>query len=158
MSIDNEDHAIRWMPWWTYGCMQNICMNFVVYWCIFLHIIMLLVVIIMFYNVLWGFSINPPYFGYNSVGQENSVLRILSFRDLPRLKLAWDFWSVNILSRETPEEEEVNEMRPRGRWVQVAWAPCQAALPMLIGASSLRCRPSSLLDAQLDLKKPIYTP
>jgi hypothetical protein len=25
-----------------------------------------LVVIIMFYNILWGFSIDPPYFGYNS--------------------------------------------------------------------------------------------
>jgi hypothetical protein len=43
-------------------CMQNTCMNFVVYLCILLHIIMLLVVIIMFYNVLWGFSIDPPYF------------------------------------------------------------------------------------------------
>jgi hypothetical protein len=37
----------------------------------------------------------------------------LSFRDLPWLKLTWDFWRVNILSRET--SEEVNETRPRGR-------------------------------------------
>jgi hypothetical protein len=29
---------------------------------------------------------------------------------------------------------------------------------MLVGASSLRCHPSSSLDAQLDLKTPIYTP
>jgi hypothetical protein len=28
---------------------------------------MLLGVIIMIYNVLWGFSIDPPYFGYNLV-------------------------------------------------------------------------------------------
>jgi hypothetical protein len=34
---------------------------------------MLLVIIIMFYNILWGFSIDPPYFGYNSVGQENPI-------------------------------------------------------------------------------------
>jgi hypothetical protein len=44
------------------------------------HIIMLLVVIIMFYNVLWGFSIDPPYFGYNSAGQENLVLHIFKFQ------------------------------------------------------------------------------
>jgi hypothetical protein len=30
----------------------------------------------MFYNVLWGFSIDPPYFGYNSAEQENPVLHI----------------------------------------------------------------------------------
>jgi hypothetical protein len=42
-------------PW----CMQNTCMNFVVYWCIFLHIIMLLVVITMIRNDFWGFSIDP---------------------------------------------------------------------------------------------------
>jgi hypothetical protein len=40
---------------------------------------MLLVVIIMFYSDLWGFSIDPPYFGYNSAGQENPVLLIFTF-------------------------------------------------------------------------------
>jgi hypothetical protein len=50
------------------------------------------------YNVLWGFSMDPPYFGYNFVGQENAVLRILSFGDHPVLKLTLDFWNVNILS------------------------------------------------------------
>jgi hypothetical protein len=38
----------------------------------------------------------------------------LSFRNLPELKLTWDFWSVNILSREATRGEEVNETRPRG--------------------------------------------
>jgi hypothetical protein len=38
---------------------------------------MLLVVIIMFYIDLWGFSIDPTYFGYNSAEQENLVLCIL---------------------------------------------------------------------------------
>jgi hypothetical protein len=59
---------------------------------------MLLVFIIIFYNVLWGFSIDPPYFGYNSVGQKTLFCVFLSFRDLPGLKLTWDFLSVNILS------------------------------------------------------------
>jgi hypothetical protein len=35
--------------------------------------------IIMFCIALWGFSIDPPYFGYNSAAQENLVLRILTF-------------------------------------------------------------------------------
>jgi hypothetical protein len=30
-------------------------------------------------NVLWGFSIDPHYFGYNSVEQKNPVLRIFKF-------------------------------------------------------------------------------
>jgi hypothetical protein len=42
---------------------------------------MLLGVIIMIYNILWGFSIDPPYFGYNPVEQENPVLRIFKFRE-----------------------------------------------------------------------------
>jgi hypothetical protein len=42
---------------------------------------MLLVVIIMFYIDLWGFSIDPPYFGYNSAKQENTVLCILAFQE-----------------------------------------------------------------------------
>jgi hypothetical protein len=62
---------------------------------------MLLVVIIMFYNDLWGFSIDPPYFGYNSAEQENPILHILCFKDLPGLKLTWDFSGVNILPRES---------------------------------------------------------
>jgi hypothetical protein len=41
---------------------------------------MLLVVIIIFNNDLWGFSIDPPYFGYNSAEQENPVLRIFAFQ------------------------------------------------------------------------------
>jgi hypothetical protein len=88
----------------------------------------------------------------------------LSFGDYFRLKLIWDFWSVNILSEEEEEEEEeekeeqVNKMRPKAERVQVARAPCHAAPPMIVGASSLRCHPSSSPDAQLDLKSPIYIP
>jgi hypothetical protein len=32
------------------------------------------------YNDLWGFSIDPPYFGSNSREQENPVLRIFTFQ------------------------------------------------------------------------------
>jgi hypothetical protein len=64
----------------------------------------------------------------------------LSFRNLPELKLTWDFWNVNILSREAPEEEEVNEMRPRGQMSLGGMGPCQAMPPMAFQASSLqRC-------------------
>jgi hypothetical protein len=35
----------------------------------------------MIYNVLWGFSIDLPYFGYNSAGQENPILRIFMFHE-----------------------------------------------------------------------------
>jgi hypothetical protein len=75
---------------------------------------MLLVVIIMFNNDLWGFSIDPPYFGYNSAEQENSVLR---FRDLPGLKLTCDFLAVNILPREEPRGQEVNEGGHEGQTI-----------------------------------------
>jgi hypothetical protein len=42
---------------------------------------MLLVVVIMIYNVLWGFSIDPPYFGYILAEQENPILRIFKFEE-----------------------------------------------------------------------------
>jgi hypothetical protein len=58
-----------------------------------------------YYNViscyihdLWGFIINLPCFGYNSVEQENPILCIFTFQNLPELKLTWDFSGVNILS------------------------------------------------------------
>jgi hypothetical protein len=44
-----------------------------------MHIPTYLDVIIMFCINLWGFSIDPPYFGYNSTEQEISVFYILSF-------------------------------------------------------------------------------
>jgi hypothetical protein len=42
---------------------------------------MLLDVLIMFCINLWGFFIIPPYFSYNSAGQENPVLCILAFQE-----------------------------------------------------------------------------
>jgi hypothetical protein len=76
---------------------------------------MLLVVIIMFYNVLWGFSIDPLILVITKQDRKTLFYVFLSFMDLPGLKLTWDFCSVNILSQETSKEEEVNEMRPKGQ-------------------------------------------
>jgi hypothetical protein len=39
----------------------------------------------------------------------------LRFRNLPELKLIWDFLDVNILPREAPGAEEVNKMGPNGQ-------------------------------------------
>jgi hypothetical protein len=40
-----------------------------------------------FFNVLWRFSIDLPYFGYNSAGQENHVLRIFKFQEPSRTQI-----------------------------------------------------------------------
>jgi hypothetical protein len=53
---------------------------------------MLLVIIIMFYNILWGFSIDPPYFGYNFARQENPVLRIFAFQGPSRTQIDQGFF------------------------------------------------------------------
>jgi hypothetical protein len=58
-----------------------------------------------------GIFHRSPYFGYNS-GTLFCVF--LRFRNLPELKLTWDFSGVNILPREAPGKEEVNEMGPSG--------------------------------------------
>jgi hypothetical protein len=48
----------------------------------------------MFCIYLWGFSIDPPYFGYNFAEQENMFCVFLCFKNLPELKLTWDFWAL----------------------------------------------------------------
>jgi hypothetical protein len=52
----------------------------------------------MFCIDLWGFSTNPPYFGYNSVEQENPVLRILTFWGPSETQIDLGFLGINILS------------------------------------------------------------
>jgi hypothetical protein len=76
---------------------------------------MLLGVMIMFYNVFWGFSINPPYFGYNRQNRKTLFCVFLSFRNLLELKLTQNFWSINILPREAAGDQEVHKRRPRGQ-------------------------------------------
>jgi hypothetical protein len=70
---------------------------------------MLLDVIIMFCINLWGFSIDSPYFGYNSAEQENHVLRILMFQGPSGTQIDLGFSGVNILSREACGDQEVNK-------------------------------------------------
>jgi hypothetical protein len=82
-------------------CMENTCMIFVVYWCIFLHITMLLVVIITFYG---DFPLNPLISVITLHDRKAVFCVFLSFKNLPKLKLTWDFWSINILSWEAPED------------------------------------------------------
>jgi hypothetical protein len=74
---------------------------------------MFLVVIIMFYNDLWGFFIDPLILVITLHNRKPLFCVLLRFRNLPELKLTWDFLSVNIFSREPSGEEEVNEMGSR---------------------------------------------
>jgi hypothetical protein len=46
----------------------------------------------MFYNDLWGFSIDPPYFGYNSVEQENPLLCIFTFQESSQTQIDLGFF------------------------------------------------------------------
>jgi hypothetical protein len=88
-----------------------------------------------------GIFHRTPYIGYNSAEQENPVLCVfLHFRNLPGLKLTWDFLGVNILPREAPGEEEVNETRPRGQASIGGAAPSQAVPPEPVWALSLQRR------------------
>jgi hypothetical protein len=112
-------------------CMQNICMNFVVYWCIFLHIIMLLVVIVMFYNDLWGFSIDPlilvitlqnrkPCFAYFDVSET------FSDSNWPGFFQALIFYHEKHL-----EEKKSTRRGPGAKQDQVAWEACLSLGPPL---------------------------
>jgi hypothetical protein len=101
------------------------------------------------------FSIDPPYFGYNSAKHENPVLCIFMFRVLPELKFTWDFSGVNILSWEPSREQEVNEGGHEGQTRLGGAGPWPGHAPNLVWASSLWCRLSLSPDAQLDMKTPI---
>jgi hypothetical protein len=46
----------------------------------------------MFCNDLGGFSIDPPYFGYNSTEQENPILYILMFQEPSRTQIDLGFF------------------------------------------------------------------
>jgi hypothetical protein len=139
--------------------MQNTCMNFVVYWCIFLHIIMLLIVIIISYNVLWGFSIDPPYFGYNSAGQENPALRnFLVSRTFPDSNWPGIFRVLIFYHEKHLEKKKSTIQGPGAKQAQVVRAPCQAVPPNVVRTSSLQHCQSSPPNAQIDLKMPIYIP
>jgi hypothetical protein len=105
----------------------------------------------MFSNDLWGFSIDSSYFGYNFAEQENLVL----CSNLSELKLTWDFSDINILSRESFEAQEFNQVGHKGQMSTGGVGLGQAAPPILVWASRLRCRLSLSHDPQLDLKTTI---
>jgi hypothetical protein len=50
----------------------------------------------MFYIDLWGFHIDPPYFGYNSAEQETPVLCILPFQVPFGTQIERGFYGMNI--------------------------------------------------------------
>jgi hypothetical protein len=102
---------------------------------------MLLVIIIMSYNDLWGFSIEPLILVITLQNRKTLFcVFFLHFRNLPGLKLTWDFLGVNILPREAPGEEEVNKTRPRGQASIGGAAPSQAVPPEPVWALSLQRR------------------
>jgi hypothetical protein len=117
---------------------------------------MLLVVIIMICNDLWGFSIDPLILVITLQNRKTLFCVFLCFRNFPKLKLTWDFSGVNILSPEPPREEEVSEMGPRGQTSTGGMGPWLGrATHTRLG---LGAPITSILspDAQLDLKKAIY--
>jgi hypothetical protein len=59
---------------------------------------MLLDVIIMFFIDLWGFSLIPFIFVYNSAEQENPVLCILTFQGPSRIQIDRGFFWLNIFT------------------------------------------------------------
>jgi hypothetical protein len=134
--------------------MQNTWMNFVVYWCIFLHIIMLLVAISWFAMINEDFSLIPLIF-ITRQNMETLFCVFLRFRNLPKLKLIWDFLGVNILSWEPSEAQEVNEGGHGGQTRLGGTSPWPGRAPNLVWASSRRYHPSSSPNAQPDLKTPI---
>jgi hypothetical protein len=59
-----------------------------------LHIPTYLDVVIMFCIDLWGFSIDPPYLGYNTADHETPVLYILTFHGSSKTQIERGFcWS-----------------------------------------------------------------
>ena len=66
-------------------------MNFVAYCHIFLCICIIYDVISMNLDDFGDFTRSPPYFGYNSAGQENPVLCIFSFQGPIQTQIDLDF-------------------------------------------------------------------
>jgi hypothetical protein len=52
----------------------------------------------MFCIDLRGFSINPPYFGYNSAEQEIPILCILTFQGLSETQIDRGFFGIPIIT------------------------------------------------------------
>jgi hypothetical protein len=70
---------------------------------------MLLFAIIMFYNDLWGFSVDPLILVITLQNRKTLFCVFLRFKDIPRLKLTWDFLGVNIIPREALGAQQITE-------------------------------------------------
>jgi hypothetical protein len=99
----------------------------------------------MFYINLLGFSIDPLYFGYNSVEQETPIFVYFD--------VSGTFWNSNWLSiflariflhEKQPEDKKYTSGPLEIKRSQVAWALGQATPPMLVWGSSLWCHLSLL--------------
>jgi hypothetical protein len=70
----------------------------------------------MFFIDLWGFSIDPPYFGYNSADQGNPVLCILMFQRPSQTQFDLGFFRALIFYHENLLEHKKSTreaMRPK---------------------------------------------
>jgi hypothetical protein len=101
------------------------------------------------------FSLIPLILVITLQNRKTMFCVFLCFGNLLELKLTCDFSGVNVLSREPSRVQEVNEEGHDGQTSTGGTGPGQGAPPMLKWASSLRCRPSSSPDSQLDLKTPL---
>jgi hypothetical protein len=59
---------------------------------LFIHIPTYYNVISCYDHVLWGFFVDPLYFGYNSAGQKNPVLHIFAFQGPFRTQIDLGFF------------------------------------------------------------------
>ena len=89
-------------------------MNFVGYCHIFLCICIIYDVISMYLDVFGDFPRSPPYFGYNSAGQENHVLCILLFQGPIRSQIDRGFLRIIIFQILTKLSFETTQMEPGG--------------------------------------------
>jgi hypothetical protein len=113
-------------------CVQNSCMNFLVYWYIFQYIYMLWDVIIMFFIDLWRFSINPLILVITLQNRKYLFCVFWWFRDFPKPKLSENFYGVNIFTWEPTWDKEAHEWATKAKTSTCSTGP-------LLGRTT-RCR------------------
>jgi hypothetical protein len=96
-----------------------------------------------------------PYFAYNFVEQETPVLCILMFEGPFGTQIDRGFSSVNLFTSEATWDEEGRAGGTRAQMSTGGMGPSQATPTDPVWPSDIRCRPSSLQIAHLDLKSPI---
>jgi hypothetical protein len=110
----------------------------------------------MFCIELWGFSIDPPYLGYNYVEHKMPVLRILMFQGPFRTQNEVRLFLESLFFPEQQYETKEHTSRTmRLKRAYVAGAFSQGAPPEAVCPSRLRCHTSSSQIDHLDLKSSI---